>query len=102
MSSQVLFSVKLIPQFLSHTQQNDPDSNLELLKDQTVTSGQETITRNLFELCGMLMTAFVKQVIWQERPETEGDTVLLREGNVVAVSWINRCGGSPDKPPSLA
>ena len=46
------------------------DTNLSLLlKDQTVTSGQEAITINLLELCGMVMTAFVNQVILQDRPE---------------------------------
>ena len=48
------------------------------------------------------MTAFVTQVILQDRPETEGDPVLLRGDNVTAVSWVNRCGGSRDKRASLA
>ena len=43
------------------------------------------------------MTAFVTQDILQDKPETEGDPVLLRGDNVTAVSWVNRCGGSRDK-----
>ena len=74
----------------------------QLLKDQTVTSGQEAIIINLLELCGMVLTAFVTQVILQDRPETKGDPVLLRGENVTVVSWVNRCGGSCDKRASLA
>ena len=80
----------------------DVDTNLShLLKKQTVTCGQEAITINLLELCGMVMTAFVALVILQNRPEPEGDPVLLRGDNAVAVSWVNRWGRSRDERASL-
>ena len=73
-----------------------------LLKNQTVTRGNDAITINLLELCGMVVTAYVTQVIMQDRPDTQGDPVLLRGDNVAAVSWINRCGGSHNRRASLA
>ena len=55
--------------------------------------GVDAITINLLvELCGMVMTARVTQVILQDRPKTPGDPALLWGDNVAAVSWINRCG----------
>ena len=73
-----------------------------LLKNQTVSRGNDAITINLLELCGMVVTAYVTQVILQDRPDTQGDPVLLRGDNVAAVSWINRCGGSHNRRASLA
>ena len=55
-----------------------------------------TLLHALTELSGMVITAFVTQVILQHRPETEGDPVLLRGDNFTTVSWVNRCGGSRD------
>ena len=69
----------------------EPDSN----------EGRERITINLLELCGIVMTAYVTQVILQDRPKMPGDTVLLRGDNVSAVSWINRCGGSRNRRAAL-
>ena len=75
----------------------DLESNLpQLLKDQTVPSGQESMKINLLKLCGA-MAAFATNVILQERSKTEGDPVLLRGDNVAAVSWVDRCGRSRDK-----
>ena len=74
----------------------------ELLRNQIVTKGVDAITINLLELCGMVMTACVTQVILQDRPKTPGDPVLLRGDNVAAVSWINRCGGSRNRRAALA
>ena len=56
-----------------------------------MTKGEDTITMNLHELGGMVMTAYMT-----------GDPVLLGGDNVAAVSWINRCGGSHDRRASLA
>ena len=79
----------------------DLNSHLtELLRNQIVTKGVDAITINL-ELCGMVMTAYVTQVILQDRPKPPGDPVLLRGDNVAAVSWINRCGGSRNRRAAL-
>ena len=56
-----------------------------LLKNQTVTKGEDAITINLLELGGMVMTAYVTQVILHDRPDMQGDPVLLRGNNVAAV-----------------
>ena len=49
----------------------------------------------------MMMSAFVMKMMESDRAEYAGDTVLLREDNVSAVSWLNRCGGARDKPTAL-
>lgn len=59
------------------------------------------ITINLLELGGMFMTAWVVQMVLKDRPQEEGQSVLMRGDNVSAVSWTNRCGGSRDKRASL-
>ena len=69
----------------------------ELLRNQIVTKGVDAITINLLELGSMVMTAYVTQVILQDRPKPPGDPVLLRGDNVAAVSWIIRCGGSRNR-----
>ena len=69
----------------------------ELLRNKMVTKGVDAVTINLLELYGMVMTAYVTQVILQDRPKTPGDPALLRGDNVAAVSWINRCGGSRNR-----
>ena len=73
-----------------------------LLKNQTVTKGEDAIKINLLELGGMVMTAYVTQVILHDRSDMQGNSVLLRGENVAAVSWINRCGGSHNRRASLA
>ena len=74
----------------------------ELLRKQVVTKGEDAITINLLELCGMVMTAYVTQVLLKDRPKIPGDPVLLRGDNAAAVSWINRCGGSRNRRAALA
>ena len=75
----------------------------QLLKDQTVTSGQEAITITLPGLCGMVIKENVCDPnILQNRSVTEGNPVVLRGSNVTAVLWVNRCGGSRDIRASLA
>ena len=69
---------------------------LELQK-QSTTKKVGPITTNLLELTGMIMSAFVMQMMENDRPEYAGDTVLLAGDNISAVSWLNRCGGARDK-----
>ena len=71
------------------------------LKEKSVTKQAGSITINLLELIGMMMSAFVMQMTENDRPEYAGDTVLLRGDNVSAVSWLNRCGGARDKRAAL-
>ena len=74
----------------------------ELLRNQIVTKGVDAITINLLELGSMVMTAYVTQVILQDRPKKPGDPVLLRGDNVAAELLINRCGGSRNRRAALA
>ena len=55
------------------------------------------ITINLFEPCGMIVTAFVAQILLVDRPTSEGESVMMRGDIMSAVSWVNRCGGSHDR-----
>ena len=71
------------------------------LKKQSVTKLAVSITINLLELIGMMMSAFVMQITENDRPECARDTVLLRGDNVSAVSWLNRCDGARDKRAAL-
>ena len=71
------------------------------LKKQSATKQAGPITINLLESIGMMMSALVTQMTENDRPEYAGDTVLLRGGNVSAVSWLNRCGGARDKRAAL-
>ena len=50
----------------------------------------------------MMMSAVVRQIMENNRPEFVRDTVLLRGDNVSAVSWPIRCGGERDKRTALA
>lgn len=49
----------------------------------------------------MFMKAWALQMVLKNRPQEEGQSVLMRGDNVSAVSWTNRCGGSRDRRASL-
>ena len=68
-----------------------------LLSSEMKRSKSCEITMNLLELCGMIFTAFVVQILLADRPTSEGESVMMRGDNVSAVSWVNRCGGSRDR-----
>ena len=54
-----------------------------------------TITINLLELSGMMVTARVILALVHDRPENPGDPILMRGDNLAAaVMWVNRCGGA--------
>ena len=52
------------------------------LKKQSVTKQAGSITINLLELIGMMMSAFVMQITENDRPEYAEDRILLRGDNV--------------------
>ena len=56
-----------------------------------------TIPINLLELLGMVVTAWVMLELVGDRPDAEGDPILTRDDNRVAISWFTRCGGARDK-----
>ena len=56
-----------------------------------------TVTINLLELLGMVVTAWVMIELVGDRPDAKGDPILMRGDNKAAVSWITRCGGARDK-----
>ena len=56
-----------------------------------------TITINLLGLLGMVVTAWVMVGQVRDRPDAEGDYILMRGDNRAALSWVTRCGGATDK-----
>ena len=52
------------------------------LKKQSATKKAGPITTNLSKLTGMMMLAFVMQIMENDRPEYAGDPVLLRGDNI--------------------
>ena len=56
-----------------------------------------TITINLLELLGMVVTAWVMLELVGDRPDAAGDLILMRGDNMAAVSWVSRSGGATDK-----
>ena len=56
-----------------------------------------TVTIDLLELLGMVVTTWVMLELVGDRPDAEGDPILMRGDNMAAVSWITRCGGARDK-----
>ena len=45
----------------------------------------DSMSINVLELFGMVLTAYVTIVIWKELPELEGEAVLIRGDNTSAV-----------------
>ena len=54
-----------------------------------------TITINLLELLGMVVSAWVMLELVGDRPDAAGDPILMRSDNMAAVSWVSRSGGVP-------
>jgi len=79
-----------LPVFWRYTM--DPQLSSEVKRSKNC-----DITINLLELCGMIITAFVVQILLADRPTSEGESVMMRGDNVSAVSWVNRYGGSRDR-----
>lgn len=60
-----------------------------------------SVTINLLELVGMVITGWSMFELGGDRPETKGDPLLMRGDNFAAVTWSNRCGGARDKRAGL-
>ena len=56
-----------------------------------------SVTINLLELVGMVLTAWVMHELVGDRPESKRDSILMRVDNFAAVTWANQCGGARDK-----
>ena len=56
-----------------------------------------TITINLLELLGMVVTARVMLELTGDRPASVGDTIATRGDNMAPITWVNMCGGARDK-----
>lgn len=49
---------------------------------------------SVFELLGMVLTAWAFTVHAGERPEFPGQSVLMKGDNMSAVHWVNMCRGA--------
>ena len=49
----------------------------------------------------MVLTAWVMHALVGDRPESKGDSILMRRDNFAAATWANRCGGARDKRAGL-
>ena len=49
----------------------------------------------------MVVTAWVMLELEGDRPDVEGDPILMRGDNLAAISWVTRCGGARDKTACL-
>ena len=56
-----------------------------------------TITINLLELRGMVVTAWVMIELTGGRPVIVGDPIAMRGDNVATVAWVHYCGGAKDR-----
>ena len=55
---------------------------------------RDDLSMNVFELLGMVMTAWALTVHAGARPEYPGQSVLMRGDNMSAVHWVNKCRGA--------
>ena len=56
-----------------------------------------TITINMLELLGMVVTTWVMLALVGDRVDAKEDPILMHGDNMAAVSRISRCGGTRDK-----
>lgn len=57
---------------------------------------RDDLSMNVFELLGMVVTAWAMTVHAGERPEYPGQSVLMRGDNMSAVHWVNKCRGAKE------
>ena len=72
------------------------------LKRKAELNETRTITINLLDFLGMVVTAWVTLELVGDTPERDGDPVLMRGDNTAAVSWVSRCGGAREKCAGLS
>ena len=60
-----------------------------------------SVTINLIELVGMVLTAWVMHELVGDHPDSKEDPILMRGDNFAAVTWANQCGGARDKRAGL-
>ena len=55
---------------------------------------RDDLSMNVFELLGMVVTAWASTVHAGARPEYPGQSILMRGDNMSAVHWVNKCRGA--------
>lgn len=55
---------------------------------------RDDLSMNVFELLGMVITAWALTVHAGDHPEYPGQSILMRGDNMSAVHWINQCRGA--------
>lgn len=55
---------------------------------------RDDLSMNVFELLGMVVTAWALTVHVGDSPEYPGQSVLMRGDNMSAVHWVNKCRGA--------
>ena len=55
---------------------------------------RDDLSMNVFELLGMVVTAWALTVHAGARPEYPGQSILMRGDNMSAVHWVNKCRGA--------
>ena len=63
--------------------------------------GTCTITTNLLQLPGIVVTGWVMLEKVGDRSDAAGDSILMRSINMAAVPWNSRCVEAKDKRTSL-
>ena len=74
-----------------------PPELTQELKEKAERRETCTITINLLERLGMVVTAWRMLEMRGDAPEAVEDPIAMRGDNVAAVTRINRCGGARDK-----
>ena len=55
---------------------------------------RDDLSMNVFELLGMVVTAWALTVHAGARPEYPGQSILMRGDNMSAVHWVSKCRGA--------
>ncbi|CAB1102718.1 unnamed protein product [Ectocarpus sp. CCAP 1310/34] len=57
---------------------------------------RDDLSMNVFELLGMVVTAWALTVQAGVKPEYPGQSILMRGDNMSAVHWVNKCRGAKE------
>ena len=63
---------------------------------RTRVESRDDLSVNVFELLGMVLTAWALTVHAGTRPEYPGQSILMRGDNMSAVHWVNKCRGAQE------